>query len=186
MADNNSPSKSALIISLVIGIVGFATAIITNARDLREFYRAVTIPQTSRVPGTWTGIFREYVSGSSQEGIATELVRLNMANRTLGGEITTSENKIREWKVSGEVMADDSAIIINYVTKDPKRQSIGAYVLNYRASEHAYFGYWLGYDPDLQNLVAYPYILTHDEAHVAKTKYAAYLKQPALNWKAAE
>src|SRR2546423_7282442 len=115
-------NKASSLIPLIVGIVGFATAIITNADKVNDLYASIKTAQSSRVPGKWTGIFREYVSEKDQELVTTEIVRLRMRGSTLSGEIETADNMNREWKISGEVLPGDGALIINYVTKEPKRQ----------------------------------------------------------------
>jgi hypothetical protein len=167
-------------IALLVGVLGFATAIITNARHIRELYEALTAAQSSMVPGTWTGIYREYCEKSQTEVIATETVKLILRGRTLSGTISTSENKIRDWKVSGDVFPDDAAMTISYVTENPKRQSIGTYVLVYDDTHRSFLGYWMGFDPELKRIVAFPYILTKEDAREAKPKHKAFLDSSCL------
>jgi hypothetical protein len=186
-----TPAASGLsttsLVSLAIGVLGLATAVISNATQLHEIVEDVTFKDASGITGEWTALFREYRVETKHEEIAGSRLTLHMKRGgVITGVETTSEGRPRDWKIEGnfldgtnpETHTEGRFISLNYVSTRPERsQSIGSIVLHYDSAKGIYFGSVTFYDMDLGQIATYPYLLTKDIDATAKVKYKALLEQ---------
>jgi hypothetical protein len=130
-----SSFSAASLISLLVGILGFATAVITNSTQLQNLVEALNYTDTSGISGEWTGVFREFRVESGRDEIAGERVILQAKQGILTGTITTSEGRQRDWAVNGRFLQaihpsthkEGKFINLTYTSTRPNRnQSIGS------------------------------------------------------------
>ena len=178
--------SSTTVVALIVGILGFATAIITNSTQLQKITEDLTYKDTFGVSGEWTWLFREYRVETGGEHLAGARATLKLRRGIVTGTITTSDGRQRDWKVDGNFLAtihpltnkEGRFINLNYVSTRPERsQSIGSLVLRYDAVKQIYTGFVTGYDMDIGQIVSFPCILTRETDVVARSQHQDALQK---------
>lgn len=187
---NNNRITPATIVGLIIGVLGFATAIITNNQQLRDIYNELTYEDTSGVSGEWTWLFREYRVKASHQATTAARFTLRPKQGRLTGSISTPEGMNRDWKIEGmhykrthpKTGSEDMFISLTYVSTRPERpQSMGSMLFKYDRDLKIYRGNLLGYDMDIKQIISFPCVLTKEPDHDAREKYTKLLMDsPAI------
>ncbi|MYM30669.1 hypothetical protein GTP58_20255 [Duganella sp. CY15W] len=169
---------------IIIALLGVLTAIFTNVEKINDVIVSYITKSEPLIQEKWQGVAREYVAQKGREVISSEIVSFKLSNGNLVGSVTNTQEQVRSWDILGRKTKngdDDEYLILSYVGTNPGRRSAGAYVLKYKKAKDAYFGYWLGYDPEQRQMVSFPYILSKKDAADIEKEYKEFLESRSPN-----
>jgi len=165
------------ILSLIIGILGFLTAIITNIDKISDFWNSTFTQTDHQITGEWNGVFREFWVQDGKEHVSSSRLKLISKLGNVTGTEMTTNGKPRDWKLTGQntTLADRHFLIITYTSTNDNRPSVGSIVFEYAKDKNSFVGYQIGLDPDQNRFTSYPYVLTKLDPVEAEKNFSDHL-----------
>jgi len=120
------------------------------------------------IAGYWTGVFREYRGDKNAEDISNEIVSIKVEGSDVVAELGGAAGKRRNRTAKGQIEGD--TLILHYFVNETSRVGGSAFVLKGNPRTGLLKGYWLGFDPELNKLMACPYVLGREQDTGALTK----------------
>lgn len=165
---------------ITAAIIGLITGIVTNIDRIYPATREILgFPsrEVNTLSGEWTGLFKEFRASSGKDEISEESVHIKVRYKKVMGTLRAMRAFRRLRDIKGEYHHD--FLVFYYFIGEPGRVGTVATVLKGQAPGGLLKGYWLGYDPEKDKIVAAPYVLTRElDIDKAKADYKSWLEQP--------